>query len=126
MTFHLGHNWYRYELPPTLKTWIEDCINEYVDISANQPYDTVYLRAKKDYNGNRTYKLVFSHSWQHNGKKYRFPVCYLLDLNIGKFKGNRMSYYIDNLGHLYFNEFPIYNERFKFHAQSKFNREKRE
>ena len=127
MSVHLGYNWYQYELPESLCSWIEQCVNEYVDISKTQPYDTIYVRAKRNLNGKKEFKLVFRYTWNdcENNKEYNFPVCYLLDLNCGKFKGNRMNYYIDG-GNIYSEVYPVYNDRFKFKEHSKFNREKRE
>lgn len=125
MTNHLKYSWYRYELPETLLEWILDCITEYIDIKETQPYDTVYIRAKNHINGKKEYKLVFQGKWVTAEKTFSFPLCYLMDLNIGKFKGNKMNYQVGS-GHLYSEMYPVYNEHFKFGNKSKFNQEKGE
>jgi hypothetical protein len=114
---HLGHNWYLYDINNDISDWILECLSEYVDFV--QPYDTMYLRAKQCPSGKREYHVVFSS--EYGG--YRFPVCYLLDLNTGKFKGNKMHYRIDKEGNHYSDLFPVYSDRFRFDLDSKYYRE---
>lgn len=114
---HLGHNWYLYDMDNEISEWILECLSEYIDFV--QPYDTMYLRAKQSLNGKREYRIVFSAEFDG----YRFPVCYLLDLNTGKFKGNKMHYCIDKNGTHYSERFPVYSDRFKFDHNSKYYRE---
>lgn len=115
---HLGHNWYLYDIDSQMSDWILECLSEYIDFV--QPYDTMYLRAKQCPSGRKEYRVVFSA--EYNG--YRFPVCYLLDLNTGKFKGNSMHYCIDGEGTHYSDRYPVYSDRFKFQQGSKFDRER--
>lgn len=140
-TSHLGHNWYLFELTEPLCKWIMSCLLEHIDIV--QPFDTIQLRAKKNLDGRKYFKLVFSASYinneqeprdatespiqsaSHMGRKYRMPVCYLLDINTGKFKGNKMHYCIDSNGTHYSDKFPVYSDRFKFAQSSRYNLEKK-
>jgi len=117
---HLSQNWYLYDIDNELADWILECLSEYIDFV--QPYDTMYLRAKKTISGKREYRIVFSA--EHDG--FKFPVCYLLDLNTGKFKGNKMQYCIDSDGTHYADCFPVYSDRFKFPQNSKYCREHRQ
>jgi hypothetical protein len=117
---HLGHNWYLCDMDIEISDWILACLSECIDFV--QPYDTMYLRAKQNLSGKKEFRVVFSA--RYNG--YRFPVCYLLDLNTGKFKGNRMQYCIDKNGTHYSDRFPVYNDRFKFNHKSKYCREYRQ
>ena len=114
---HLGHNWYVYDIDGDISDWILECLSEHIDFV--QPYDTMYLRAKRTLSGKREYRVVFSA--EYDG--YNFPVCYLLDLNAGKFKGNKMHYCIDKEGTHYSDRFPVYSDRFKFSQNSKYYRE---
>lgn len=88
---HLSHNWYMYSMDNGIIDWILECIGEYFEFV--QPYDIMYLRAKKSLNGKKTFHIVFTAKGH--------PVCYLLDLTTGKFKGR-------------------YGNRFKFNQDSKF------
>lgn len=117
---HLGHNWYFFDLSEALSEWILLCLSEHMDFV--QPYDTMYIRAKRTLNGNKVFKLVFSAEYQG----YNLPVCYLMDLNTGKFKGNRMHYCIDSSGTHYADKFPVYGDHFKFGEHSRYNQEKRD
>jgi hypothetical protein len=117
---HLGHNWYLCNLDSEISDWLLECLSEYIDFV--QPYDTMYLRAKRCLNGQREYRVIFSA--ENDG--YRFPVCYLLDLNTGKFKGNKMHYCIDRNGTHYSDRYPVYSDRFKFDHDSKYCREQKQ
>lgn len=115
---HLGHNWYDFEVNEEITNWILGCLSEYIDFV--QPYDTLHIRAKKTLSGRKIYRAIFSGKYQD---KYNFPVCYHLDLNTGKFKGNNMNYCIDNKGTHYSDMFPVYRDRFKFDIDSRYHRE---
>lgn len=115
---HLGHNWYLFEVNDEITDWILSCLSEEIDFV--QPYDRIYIRAKQTLNGQRQYKAVFSGVYADT---YRFPVCYLLDLNTGKFKGNKMHYCIDRNGTHYADQFPVYSDRFKFDKKSRYYKE---
>ena len=117
---HLGHNWYLYEMDDEITDWILECLSENMDFV--QPYDSISLRAKQTLTGKKIYKVVFSA--QLDG--YNFPVCYMLDLNTGKFKGNKMHYCIDNEGTHYSDKYPVYCDRFKFDEESKYRKEQRQ
>ena len=117
---HLGHNWYGFPLSTDLTDWVLSCLSEYIDFV--QPYDSMLIRAKKTMTGRKEFKIVFSARYNN---KYNFPVCYLLDVNAGKFKGNKMHYCIDSTGTHYSDVYPTYSDRFKFGANSQYNREKR-
>lgn len=119
MVTHLGHNWYQFDLETDVTNWILDCIDEHMQFV--QPYDTIKLRAKRNYNNSITYKVVFSATYN---EKYSMPVCYLMDLSHGKFKGNNMHYYIDSEGTKYCDVFPVYHDHLKFTTNSKYSREK--
>jgi hypothetical protein len=119
-TSHLGHNWFLFELTDEMSQWILTCLSEYIDFV--QPYDSMYIRAKKTLSGKKEFKVVFSATYAEH---YNFPVCYLLDLNSGKFKGNKMRYCIDSEGTHYADKFPVYSERFKFNEKSKYRRERK-
>lgn len=117
---HLGHNWYLFEVDDKISDWILSCLSEEIDFV--QPYDRIYIRARRTLNGQCQYKAVFSGIY---AGKYRFPVCYLLDLNTGKFKGNKMHYCIDTNGTHYADRFPVYSDRFKFDKTSRYYRERK-
>jgi hypothetical protein len=112
---HLGHNWYSFEIDQEVTNWILSCLSE--QIAFVQPYDNIHIKAKKTLAGQNIYKAVFSGKYNDH---YNFPVCYLLDLNTGKFKGNNMHYCIDNNGTHYADVFPVYHDRFKFNKTSKY------
>lgn len=117
---HLGHNWYLFEVNDKISDWILSCLSEEIDFV--QPYDKIYIRARRTLNGQCQYKAVFSGIYDD---RYRFPVCYLLDLNTGKFKGNKMHYCIDPNGTHYADKFPVYSDRFKFDRTSRYYREEK-
>lgn len=122
---HLGHNWYSYDLEENIADWILECLSECIDFV--QPYDTMYLRAKRTLNGRKIFKIVFAGEFQTDeGREYNFPICYLLDLNTGKFKGNKMHYCIDSNGTHYSDRYPVYCDRFKFSPGSKYFRERKQ
>jgi len=119
--YSLQRNWYAFELSAEIEQWILECLAEQIDFV--QPYDNIYLRAKRTLTGKPIYKVVFSAVYQDH---YNFPVCYLLNLNTGKFKGNRMHYCIDGDGTHYSDRFPVYNGHFKFRRDSKYCRESKQ
>lgn len=126
MATHLDYSWYQFDLPSALSEWLQQCVQECINLADSQPYDSIFIRAKRHINGRKEYKVIFRHTWiTSDGKRRNFPVCYVLDPTVGKFKGNKMNYYIDN-ERVYSQIYPIYNECFKFGMESKFNKEKRE
>ena len=121
----LGYSWYRFDLPEPLVEWLTLCLRE--QISSYQPFDHVCVKAKHHQSGKKEFKLVFSYKWTtlRNGQLHQlnFPVCYLLDVNRQKFKGNAMNYQIGE-GLLYSNVYPVFNQHIVFKPDSLFVREK--
>lgn len=121
---HLSRNWYRFRLTNEIQTWLIRCVEEVVEFI--QPYDDIYLKAKRELNGDCIYKVVFSGIFNKSNKQYKMPICYILDINSGKFKGNRMHYFIDDQGTRYSDSYPVYSGHIKFKAKSKYFMEKRD
>lgn len=61
----------------------------------------------------------------HNWYQFDMPVCYLLNLNHGKFKGNNMHYFVDNNDTRYCDIYPVFCDQLKFKDTSKYHQEKR-
>ena len=122
MTTNLIRGWQQVdEIPEDLQSWIVGCVSTYIV----QPFDNIYIRAKRNYNGRRYYRIIFEGSdIDNNGRKYNFPVCYLIDVNSMKLRGNKMNYQVSG-GHLYSEINPVYSENVKFSLTSKFNKEKK-
>ena len=138
MVVHLGKSWYLFEIPDHILDWIKKCTVEYTNNF--QPYNRIYLKCKNK--GKRNIgKLVFAQNSQNEPK---FPVCYILDINSSKLRGNRMKYLIPQCpisgsdsdtssetssetssdSVFYCDRFPTFHNSVKFEQDSLFMREK--
>jgi hypothetical protein len=118
----LVRGWYQVDVPVDLRDWIVNCVSDYFI----QPYNNIRIRAKKNYNGRKKFQIVFegSDTDSDTGRTYNFPICYLIDINTQKLRGNKMNYQVGG-GHLYSDLHPVYSDNMRFGITSKFNKEKK-
>ena len=122
-------NWYKMRLPPYLTNWATDCLKEVVDITKYQSFSKISVSCKN--NGKTIFmRLLFEGRLFKGGKEHGaekdlvgLPVCYLIDVNKGLLKGNKMDFLIDE-DIKYHEIYPTYNQTVEFEPKSKFNKEK--
>lgn len=122
-------NWYKMRLPPHLTRWATDCLKEEVDITRYQTFQKISVSCKN--NGKTLFmRVLFEGRLYQGGKEHgpeselkALPVSYLIEVNKGILKGNKMDYDIgDNIK---YNEvYPVYNQVVELDPESRFSREK--
>ena len=122
-------NWYKMRLPPHLTTWAIDCLKEEVDIHRYQTFSKVSVSCKN--NGKTVFmRLLFEGRIYKGGKEHGaekdlvgLPVSYLIEVNRGTLKGNKMDFPIgDDIK--YHEVYPVFSKTVDFSDDSKFTKEK--
>jgi hypothetical protein len=122
-------NWYKMRLPPHLTKWATECLQEEVDFKRYQPFQKVSVSCK---NNGKTHflRLLFEGRVYKGGKDHGseidlkgLPVSYLIEVNKGILKGNKMEYDIgDDVK--YHEVYPVYSQTVELNEESRFTQEK--
>lgn len=122
-------NWYKMRLPPYLTKWATECLKEEVDLTRYQPFQKISMSCKN--NGKTVFvRILFEGRLYVGGKEHgserdlkALPVSYLIDVNKGILKGNKMEYDIGD--DVKYNEvYPVYNLEVQLEPDSRLTREK--
>jgi len=122
-------NWYKVPLPRRLTMWAIACLKEQLNLDHFQKFRKVSVSCKN--NGRTIFvRLLFEsklyyggHCFGNEAKLVGLPVSYLIEVNRGILKGNKMDYDIGN-GRKYNEVYPTFDKIIKLDEDSKLVSEK--